>query len=98
MPDQPMMACGHTAQGVDGTGAPVCVICAGLTADARRVVEAPDLTGRKARCTYARGSHVGHNGGRPKPQPVPSSTSLPFFSHQPDKPEDSYYCGCWGWD
>jgi len=29
---------------------------------------------------------------------VPSSTSLPFFSHQPDKPEDSYYCGCWGWD
>ena len=39
-----LMACGHTAQGIDSTGAPVCAICVGLTPDARKVVEAKPVT------------------------------------------------------
>lgn len=27
-----------------------------------------------------------------------SSTNLPFFKLEEDKPCDSYYCGCRGWD
>ena len=96
----PLMECGHTAQGTDGTGAPVCVICLGINPGARTPAKAePDLTGRKARCNYDNGrGHTSHNGGLVKPGPVPSSIRLPFFTHRPDKPEDSYYCGCWGWD
>lgn len=87
----PMMACGHSANAVDGDGNPVCVICVGRKAGARDLAPTPDLTGRQARC--------GQNGRRKKCKgSVPSSTSLPFFSHQPDQAEDSFYCGCWGWD
>lgn len=97
----PLMACGHSAQGITD-GQPVCAIC-WPSPDARRVADTPDLTGRMARCHYdkGRGEHrVGMQGCgyRAVPQPVPSSVSLPFFAYQPDKPEDSYYCGCWGWD
>lgn len=96
------MACGHSAQGIDGNGDPVCVICF-PDPKSRQVAEGPDLAGRMARCSYSRGTGehaVGlpGRGWRAVPQPVPSSTSLPFFKHQPDKAEDSYYCGCWGWD
>lgn len=54
----PMMACGHAANGtqrIDGVDVPCCVICAGtgVGEKARTVVAAPpDLTGRRARCTY----------------------------------------------
>ena len=52
-PHGPLMKCGHSAQGIDKDGNPVCVICAGLTPDAYIIAEnPPDLTGRKARCHY----------------------------------------------
>lgn len=96
---KPLMECGHAPQGQNSNGAPVCIVCFGSGPGATTVAPPPDLTGRKARCSYDNGrGHDGHNGCRPQPQPVDSSTSLPFFKHQPDKPEDSYYCGCWGWD
>ena len=96
------MACGHSAQGVDGNGNPICAICF-PDPKSRQIADAPDLSGRMARCSYAKGTGD-HTVGRPGrgwravPQPVQSSTSLPFFKYLPDKPEDSYYCGCWGWD
>jgi len=96
------MACGHSAQAIDGNGDPVCVVCFGKP-EARQVAEAPDLSTRKARCSYDKGNGehrpgMPNRGYRAEPQPVESRTSLPFFKHHPDKPEDSYYCGCWGWD
>ena len=100
-----LMACGHTAQGTDSTGSPVCAICVGLTPDARKVVEAkPDLAGRMSRCSYSKPGEASHQPGRPgrgwraTPQPQPSSWSLPFFEHRPDEAEDRHYCGCFGWD
>lgn len=100
-----LMACGHTAQGTDSTGLPVCVICVGLTPDARKVVEAkPDLAGRMSRCSYSKPGEASHQpvrsgrGWQASPQPQPSSYSLPFFEHRPDEAEDRHYCGCWGWD
>ena len=100
-----LMACGHTAQAVDGTGAPVCAICLTVTPDARVVVEdKPDLTGRMSRCSYSKPGEAEHRVGREGrgyravPQPQPSAWSLPSFEHRPDQAEDRHYCGCWGWD
>lgn len=45
----------------------------------------PDLTGRKAKCSY--GDKI-----------VDSKWSLPFFNYRPGKEFDEYYCGCWGWE
>ena len=28
----------------------------------------------------------------------PSDAKAAFFKSQPDKPEDAFYCGCFGWD
>jgi hypothetical protein len=83
--DNSTMACGHTANAVKD-GKPVCVICYGIVDGADRVVEAPDLTGRVAKCGSC---------NRP---PVPSSSRLAFFRHHPERDADSYYCGCRGWD
>ena len=65
----PLMKCGHSAQGVRhlkgknaeilGETIPACIICAGLTPDAYIIAEEPDLTGRKARCTYYGGPTAG---------------------------------------
>lgn len=83
----PLMKCGHAASGIEmKTGKPCCVSCSGLTPDAHIEAAAPDLTGRFAHCAY--GPHAR----------VPSSTDLAFFEYKPDKPEDIYYCGCYGWD
>lgn len=96
------MRCGHSANAVSG-GEPVCAICFGSTPDAAVIDAAPDLTGRMARCSYDNGGGE-HRPGRAgmgwraQPQPVESSTSLPFFAYRPDEAEDRYYCGCWGWD
>lgn len=81
-----MMKCGHSANATDNNNKPCCVMCvmAG-NEDAKVVVEAPDLTNRKAQCSY------GH-------KIVPSSTNLAFFEYCPDKEFDNYYCGCYGWD
>lgn len=81
----PMMKCGHAANAVNGDK-PVCVICFMTEGDkATQIADAPDLTGRKAFCSY---------GGAE----TQSSTELPFFEHRPDKDSDRYYCGCHGWD
>ena len=97
----PMMKCGHTAQGMSDDE-PVCVVCLPSSA-AREVAITPNLDGRMARCSYHKGGGehqpgMPNRGWRATPQPVPSRVGLPFFSYKPDEPEDSYYCGCWGWD
>lgn len=68
----------------------------------------PDLTGRRAKCGYfGRGGFRNYGpiygGGKCSRQKceclVPSSLDgLPFFSYQPDKEHDSFFCGCGGWD
>ena len=54
--------------------------------DCQEVAEdKPNLKGRMAVCSYC---------GRT----VSSDDNLPFFKHKPDSKQDSYYCGCFGWD
>jgi len=81
--EPPLMECGHTANAHDGDKV-VCAICC---PDPRswQIAESPDLSGRVARCSQC---------GRR----TTSSMRLPFFEYQPDQSEDSYYCGCRGWD
>lgn len=99
-----MMECGHAAQAVDGNGAPVCVICAGIHPGARIVsTTPPDLTGRTARCAYFRTGPNPSKSEGPCGRGMchcerPSSPSLAFFEHTPSKSHDNYYCGCFGWD
>lgn len=85
--DKPMMKCGHAAMATDAEGNPVCVICVGIHDGAREVAEPPNLTGRKAKCTYGCKNSV-----------KDSKTSLAFFEHLPQQEFDRYYCGCYGWD
>jgi hypothetical protein len=83
----PLMKCGHSANSTDTKGNPVCVICIGIVAGADEIVkEPPSLEGRFARCSY--GDHA----------KVPSSYDLAFFEYRPEREEDTYYCGCYGWD
>jgi hypothetical protein len=92
------MECGHSANAEhvadDGTRTPACAIC-GCT---KIIDNKPDLTGRKARCTYF-GRTFKHKG-----QTITcygeanSKYELPFFEHKPNSSHDEYYCGCWGWD
>lgn len=79
-----LMACGHTAQGTDSNGNPVCVICVGLDAGATIPASTVvDLTGRFAKCTYR---HV-------EEDKVPSSTSLAFFEYRgPGSPRSQEIC------
>src|SRR5215467_7499998 len=80
---KPMMACGHAANAVDmKTGQPVCAICVGLTADAQVTATAPDLTGRRARCTCGKS--------------VPSKLTLAFFEYRgvgSKSADESCVCG-----
>lgn len=88
MPDV-LMSCGCRGDGQLADGSPVCAVhgCA-------EVAAAPDLTGRTATCA---GGQLRYRHDRPG-QEVPSSLSLAFFSHRPEREHDSYYCGCSGWD
>lgn len=100
--DKPMMKCGHAANATR-EGEPVCVVCIGVDPGATVIDTAPDLTGRVARCSYAKGKGDRHRGGGQYAvsefdSTRPSSTNLAFFKAQPDQAEDSFYCGCWGWD
>jgi hypothetical protein len=90
MPDV-LMKCGHRSQ-TEKDGNPICLICIGIHEGATIVDESvtdETLKGRKARCSYY---------GSKCHSEEPSSLSLAFFSHRPDKEYDSYYCGCYGWD
>jgi len=91
---RPLMKCGHTASATteipnsDGTGTIkiyCCASCFGITEDGKIIDNQPDLTGRKAKCSYC-------------DKVRDSSFDLPFFSYQPDKEFDNFYCGCMGWD
>jgi len=81
----PIMKCGHAAN-ASFDKKPCCAICAGLDPGAYIEAPMPDLTGRKASCTY--GNHA----------IVDSNSNLPYFEHCPTRERDSYYCGCYGWD
>lgn len=93
-----LMKCGHSANAEqkleDGTSIPACAICM-----CRDIVEnKPDLTGRKARCTYF-GRTFKHNGRMVTCHgEADSKYRLAFFEHKPNSKYDTYYCGCWGWD
>lgn len=94
MTEHPMMGCGHAANAQDQGGKPVCAICYGIHSQATIVADPPDLTGRRARCSYfGSKTPIGICNGE-----EPSSTSLAFFEYKPDRKFDSYYHGCWGWD
>ena len=87
-----LMKCGHRSQSEDSNGKPICVICIGLDERATIVDESITdeiLKDRKARCSYY---------GSKCTSEQPSSLNLAFFSHQPDKEYDKFYCGCYGWD
>ena len=90
-----LMKCGHSTKAVRmGTDIPVCAICLGITPDAEVVEDSPpDLSGRRAKCTYRT-----RRDGTLCTSEQDSSSELAFFEHRPDKPNDAYYCGCWGWD
>lgn len=45
----------------------------------------PDLAGRLAMCVYA--DNV-----------KPSAFYLAFFRYRPDRDNDEFYCGCFGWE
>lgn len=104
--NKPMMGCGHAANATDGNGKPSCAICIGIHTKASTIVESPDLSDRKARCSYygsvpegrLHESNYGCFRGEKCMCEVPSSTDLPFFSHNPLNQYDQMYCGCWGWD
>lgn len=101
-----MMECGHAAQGRDQDGNPVCVICFGIDTGWNIPVETPDLSGRTARCDHYgsiptgrnHDSHYGCKRGEPCLCERSSHPDLPFFTYQPNKPRDRFYCGCWGFD
>ena len=72
--------------GVDQHGSPICVVCLGIREGADVVAaELPDLIGRLAHCTECSNK-------------VLSDFNLPFFEHHSGREEDSYYCGCQGWE
>lgn len=110
--DYPMMQCGHQANAVqtleDGTKIPSCVICAGVHPGSSTPMEIqPDLSGRRARCTYFgtipkgrnHSSNYGCKRGEVCDCEVSSAEShLAFFEMKSHEPFDSFYCGCWGWD
>ena len=114
MTERVMMKCGCVAQGTCSASGgekfdppiPSCVIHNCLEVEDKK----PDLTGRISKCNY-RHKRIDENGigynysarngrdlsGDYKAE-APSSFDLPFFKHQPDKPHDEHYCGCFGWD
>ena len=90
----PLMKCGHTANAVmkfpnsEDTGEidiHCCVICVGLTKDAKIIMDKPNIEGRKSKC-----SDCG--------KIADSKWSLPFFEYKPNDEYDRHYDGCWGWD
>lgn len=96
---KPMMACGHRSNAsgskvVDGVRVEfkhTCAIC-----DCFDVADSsPDLTGRKARCSYygksVRGRICTGEADSTKP-------GIAFFEHRPTETYDRFYCGCFGWD
>lgn len=78
-----LMACGCRAQGISN-GKPVCVVHF-PSLESQTIAAEPKLVGRVARCSDCH-------------RETPSSLDLPFFRHHADMIQDSFYCGCLGWD
>ena len=78
------LKCGHSAHAVKKTPEGNVPWC--VICDCGEVVVSPTLEGRTAHCFYRCGNTK------------PSRLSLAFFEYKPDKDEDEYYCGCFGWD
>ena len=82
-----MMRCGHSANAMKQVTAddeiPCCSICNCDEIDENK----PDLTNRKAKCSYGCESSITNSDFR-----------LPFFKYRPNCKYDEYYCGCYGWD
>ena len=86
MKEEILMKCGHTANATYGNdNQPCCLICAPKPEAFEIVVNLPNLTGRKAKCSDCNNI-------------VDSNWDLPFFEYRPNEKYDKYYCGCWGWD
>lgn len=88
-----LMQCGHVAQGTDGNGNAVCVICFGIDAGAVLEAEKPSLEGRFAKCAYFKNNQGRYlrPGGH---EPVPSDYGLAFFEYLgPDSEYAKTYCG-----
>mgnify|MGYP001072431167 CR=1 FL=1 len=89
-PYNPLMKCGHVAHGftyVDGKKAYACPMCYGLGKNLGVIWDhnQPDKPdNRTARCICGKETE--------------SSWDLPYFKYQPHVKNDSYYCGCKGWD
>ena len=86
------MKCGHRAQGINSAGKPVCVICIGILPGAEEPSSVvPDLAGREAFCRSCGAVRL-------------SSIDLPFWERGRWRKgvmqmnQDSYYCGCRGWE
>lgn len=82
-----LMSCGHAPNATNEQGLPSCAICVGIHPGAETIMEnTPDLSQRMAKCGYCS-------------RKVPSNQQgIAFFGYRPDKAEDTYYCGCMGWD
>lgn len=99
-----LMACGDVTHATDASGAPVCIVHAGLSLDveAHTIAPEPDLTGRKSKCGSCR--TIQHSDGTTLEGVRLWKGSLPFLRVRPDYDEtadpprlDSHYCGCRGW-
>jgi len=78
-----LMKCGHQSQGNEvNSNKPICLIC---MCEELATDQEPNLEGRMAKCTMC------HNTTK-------SNKNLPFFEYREILEEDSYYCGCQGWD
>jgi len=103
----PIMKCGHAAQGKDGDGNWGCVICWPDPRATQIDDTSPDLTGRRARCSYygtrfGRKNECGTCGkttdGICRCERDSDPKRLAFFEHRPGEEFDRFYCGCSGWD
>lgn len=90
--NRPMLKCGHAAMATNAQGKPSCPMCIGIRAGAEEIdPNPPNLDGRIAYCSSCAKER-------------PSRADLPFFEFgrfnkgTHDMSQDSYYCGCAGWD
>lgn len=83
-----IMKCGCRATG-SHNGKPVCIVHFGLKPEAEIVDNDLSLDkvleDRIAKCPYCHTQ-------------TKSNRGLPFFEYRSNKTNDSYYCGCRGWE
>ncbi len=85
------MKCGCASQGVTADGKPVCLTHLGILPGAEERAPVSSLEGRFALCGYCGSKR-------------PSDLTLPFFEFgtwnkgERRLEQDSFYCGCRGWD